>query len=312
MKNFKINAAICVIINLFLLNVCIAQTNGKIVATGPVSYPAYDQVQGIDFYYTKAQYDQAIGDTAIKTEKVTYISDGLKVIAYLARPKVTTSKKLPVIVFNRGSYIRNDIAYVHAALFEKLVDSGFVVIAPALRQSEGGEGKDEMGGNDLDDIMNLAPLLNSLSYADTSNMFMYGESRGGMMTLQAVRDRFPLRAAATVGAFTDLGMFEKDNPGMESVSLQIWPDYKENQVNIFKRRSAVDWADKLNTPLLIMDGGSDPQVKPEHGMYLAEKMQALGKKYQLVILEGGNHILSGRSMDERDRQIIAWFKKYLK
>jgi dipeptidyl aminopeptidase/acylaminoacyl peptidase len=96
------------------------------------------------------------------------------------------------------------------------------------------------------------------------------------------------------------------------VSLQIWPDYKENKVNIFKRRSAVEWVDKLNTPLLIMDGGSDPQVKPEHGMYLAEKMQALGKKYQLVILEGGNHILSGRSMDERDRQIIAWFKKYLK
>src|ERR1700709_1705529 len=121
MKNLKINAAICVIINLFLLNVCAAQTNGKIVATDPVSYPAYDKVQGIDFYYTKAQYDQATGDTAIKTEKVTYISDGLKVITYLARPKVTAGKKLPVIIFNRGSYIRNDIANMHAALFEKLI-----------------------------------------------------------------------------------------------------------------------------------------------------------------------------------------------
>ncbi len=71
MKNLKINAALCVIINFFLLNVCIAQSNGNIVASTPVSYPAYDKVQGLDFYYTKAQYDQAIGDTAIKTEKVT-------------------------------------------------------------------------------------------------------------------------------------------------------------------------------------------------------------------------------------------------
>ena len=73
MKNLKINAAICVIINLFLLNVCSGQNNGKIVTTDPVSYPTYDQVKGIDFYYTKAQYDRAIANTAVKTEKITYL-----------------------------------------------------------------------------------------------------------------------------------------------------------------------------------------------------------------------------------------------
>jgi hypothetical protein len=63
---------------------------------------------------------------------------------------------------------------------------------------------------------------------------MYGESRGEMMTFLAMREDFPLKAAATVGAFTDLGFFIKDNPGMESVSEKIWADYKENKEKILK------------------------------------------------------------------------------
>ncbi len=59
-----------------------------------------------------------------------------------------------------------------------------------------------------------------------------------------------------------------------------------------------------------MNGGNDPQVKAEHSLYLAEKLQALGKSYQLIIFEGGNHILSGGLTEERDRQIINWFKKH--
>jgi hypothetical protein len=33
---------------------------------------------------------------------------------------------------------------------------------------------------------------------------MYGESRGGMMTFQAIRRDLPVDAAAVFGAFTDL------------------------------------------------------------------------------------------------------------
>ncbi len=115
------------------------------------------RLDGIDFYYTKIAYEKAVKNKNIVTEKICYLSDGLKVVAYLARPAEIENKKLPVIIFNRGSYIRNDIAFVHAPLFEKMVDSGFIVIAPALRQSEGGEGTDELGGNDLNDVMNLVP-----------------------------------------------------------------------------------------------------------------------------------------------------------
>jgi dipeptidyl aminopeptidase/acylaminoacyl peptidase len=289
---------------------CIAQSNGHIISTSKVQFPSYESVKGIDFYYSKPVYEKAILNPKLKIEKIYYISEGLKVAAYLARPQEINNQKLPIIIFNRGSVIRNDIAYVHAPLFEKFVDSVFLVLAPALRQSEGSEGQDEVGGKDVNDIMNTVPLLSSLPYADTSRIYMYGESRGGMMTLQAIRENFPLKAAAIVGAFTDLALFIKDTPGMESVSKQIWSDYQENKEKILKRRSAIHWAEKINTPLLIMNGNKDPQVKPQHSFYLAEKLQTLGKKYQLIIYEGGNHILSGMLTEERDRQIISWFKRH--
>ena len=47
--------------------------------------------------------------------------------------------------------------------------------------------------------MRTLSIIKSLEHAHTENIFMYGESRGGMMTYQAIRERFPLRAAAVFG-----------------------------------------------------------------------------------------------------------------
>ena len=70
-----------------------------------------------------------------------------------------------------------------------------------LRQSDGSEGRDEMGGADVDDLMDVLPLARSLAYVDTNNLFMYGESRGGMMTYQAVRRGFPVKRGGDVRRF---------------------------------------------------------------------------------------------------------------
>jgi dipeptidyl aminopeptidase/acylaminoacyl peptidase len=74
----------------------------------------------------------------------------------------------------------------------------------------------------------------------------------------------------------------------------------------------MSWVDEINTPLLILNGQADPQVKPYHALNLAKSLSEKGKVFQLVILEAGNHILSGTHTDERDRLVIEWFKKYLR
>jgi dipeptidyl aminopeptidase/acylaminoacyl peptidase len=292
-------------------SICHGQQNGFVLSRTTVTLPLYDDSPSIEMYYDRDTYISAVEDKGVKIEKVVYRSDGLKVVAYLSSPAEPGKKVYPVIIFNRGSGVRNDISYVHAPLFKKLVYEGFIVIAPALRGSEGGEGTDEVGGDDLNDIMNILPLLKQIPQADSSNLFMLGESRGGIMTFLALKRKFPLRAAATVGAITDMAFYLKDRPWAEEFFRENFPSYEENKDSILRARSAIYWADQLEVPLLLMNGQADPQVVPGHALNLAGRLSELGKEYQLIILQGGNHILSGIHTEKRDREVVDWFKKYI-
>ncbi len=289
-----------------------APDDGKIVAVKNYPLPSFEQVKEIAKQWTKQDYDRAASDPSFEFQKLTYFSDGLKVIAYLYKPKRTDGKKLPTIIFNRGSYVRGDIAAELAPFFHRLALQGFVIIAPLYRGSDGGEGRDEMGGADLRDLMNTLPVAKSLDFIDANNLFMYGVSRGGMMTFQAIRDGFPVNAAAVIGAFTDLDdLINSDPQSYLPLGEQIWPGFAARREEIVKRRSALQWAERLNTPLLVMHGGQDRDVNPSHSLNLAQRLQRLGKTYELVIYAGDNHGLR-RNQVERDRRAADWFKKHLK
>lgn len=200
------------------------------------AFPAWDaavMLTDVEKYSTEAEYVAAC-DSDHLMEKIRYRSDGLAVVAYFYRPRSSEGTKRPVIVFNRGSYVRTDIAPELLPMFHRLANAGFAILAPMYRGSDGGEGRDEMGGADLNDLMNIAPLLGQLDSLDTRNVFLYGQSRGGMMVFQAIRDGFDARAGATVGAFTDLGEMTSSGPGA-AMAKTIWPDFNERGNEIISR-----------------------------------------------------------------------------
>jgi dipeptidyl aminopeptidase/acylaminoacyl peptidase len=286
-----------------------------LIAKSAYSFPTFQtalESTSIKLYATKKEYDDAISDKAFEFSKLTYWSDGLRVKAYLYAPK-SRSAKLPVIVFNRGGAVRGDIAPELISMFHQLAKDGFAVIAPMYRQSDGGEGRDEMGGAEVNDLMNVAGLLSSFDFLDVNNVFLYGESRGSVMTYLAIRKRFPANAAAVFGSITDLEEFLKENTQTfpQSVLNAIWPGYDEKKADILESRSAFRWAEQINIPILLMHGGSDSIVDPRQSLAMAEKLLTLQKPYQLVIFEGDNHYLTVHHQD-RDREALAWFKKYIK
>jgi dipeptidyl aminopeptidase/acylaminoacyl peptidase len=289
-----------------------SKDDGKTISRTGYIFAPFDRVDGLAKVVSKEEYEKAVGDTRFRMEELKYSSDGLTVSAYLYAPRDTAGKKLPVIVFNRGGYIRGNMGYELAAFFNRLASSGFVVLAPLYRASNGAEGKDEVGGADVNDLMNTLPLLKSLDFADTNNLFMYGESRGGMMTFQAVRNGYPVNAAATYGGFTDFDALVSAQPDLYQPLIKaIWPDYETQKKAIIEKRSAVRWADKLNAPLLLMHGGADKSVDPAQTLNLAQLLQKAGKSYELVIYNGDNHTLNKNQLD-RDARAAAWFKKHIK
>lgn len=292
-----------------LLLVTAIQAQGILIDRRPFEIPAYQSTNGIERYASRDEYEAAARDGQFRLEKLAYRSANLKVFAYLYSPVESTERR-PAVIFNRGSFVRDEFAAELLVTFHRLGQAGFVVLAPMYRQSGGGEGKDEMGGADLADLMATAGVAEALGTIDTANLFMYGESRGGMMTYQAIRDGYPVRAAAVYGAFTDLRALFDGSAQSRAAAPAIWPNYAANAEAIVQRRSALRWPEQLNTPLLIMHGGNDREVPPSQSLALALQLEQLGKPYELVIRAGDNHVLTGWRL-QRDAQAIDWFRRHM-
>jgi dipeptidyl aminopeptidase/acylaminoacyl peptidase len=285
--------------------------DGRVLSDEAYDLPPFEKAEGVDYFADRAGYERAAADPAFELREVWYSSGGLRVPAFVYRPRAGDGARLPVVVYNRGSYlVGRDLGYKLLPMFHRLAETGFLVVAPLYRGSLGAEGRDELGGGDLLDLMNVMPLLAGLPYADARNVFLYGESRGGVMTLMALRDGFPANAAATFGAFTDLDAYVRSaGPRLEELSRQIWPDFAARRGEIVRRRSAIYWPEKLGVPLLLMHGGADTSVDPSHSRDLAERVRRAGGTCELAVFEGDNHVLRA-NQEERDRRAAEWFRRY--
>ena len=319
LKKLVVFLVLLLFISLFLVPdvaLSTALNDGAIVERQTYQFPSYEkalQTTKIRDITSKEEYERVIRDTNFEFQRLKYLSDGLKVTAYLYKPTHVTESMLPAIIFNRGSLIQGDIAPELASSFHRLASAGFVVLAPMYRQSDGGEGRDEMGGGDVNDLMNSAALAKALGFIDVNNLFLYGESRGGVMTFLAIKKNFPANAAAVYGAFTDLEALIKDRPQDYRPEMlnQLWPDFDSRKDEIFRSRSAIFWPESLGLPLLIMHGGADRGLNPSHSLTIAQKLQSLGKTYELIIYAGDGHRLA-RNQEDRDRRAVAWFRKHMK
>ena len=91
--------------------------------------------------------------------KIKYKSDGLDVVGFVLIPQIV-GPKFSVIIFNRGGNREfekisetNALKYLHY-----LSSEGYVVLASQYRGSDGGQGEDEFGGKDVNDVLNLIPF----------------------------------------------------------------------------------------------------------------------------------------------------------
>jgi len=295
----------------------VAQVNGALVFQTPYHFTAFEEQSAFTKrFYTKDEYESARNSESIECLKIQYISDGLKVVGFIVKPRNTVGKRYPVIIFNRGGLL--DIGKIDTPNildFYVLAQNGFVVLASQYRGNDGGEGREELGGADVNDVTNLLPLAASLPYADARNVFFYGHSRGGMMTLLALKRGAVVNAAAVVGAVFDLeGALEhikQQAPGIADLATKLIPDYTKRSTAALSERSAINWPEKSNVPLLIIHGGGDDEVPVSQALAYAMKLSGLHKPYELVVYDGDNHEAMNNRRD-RDARLVAWFRRFLR
>lgn len=250
----------------------------------------------------------------VEIKSITYLSDGLKVKGYLAGPK--KGDKLPCVIFNRGGNREFGVLTDEGAtaLLGRMASWGYLVVASQYRGNAGGEGKEEFGGKDVNDVLNLLPLLKSVPRADVTRVGMYGWSRGGMMTYLALA-RTDRIAAAVVGAgMADAFDGLKRRPEFEKeVFAQLIPNYSTEKEAALVARSAVRWPEKLHkkTPILLLHGSADWRVDPTEGLTMASKLYESKHPFRFVLFEGGDHGLS-EYREEVDRVVRDWLNFYVR
>jgi dipeptidyl aminopeptidase/acylaminoacyl peptidase len=248
-------------------------------------------------------------------EKITYLSDGLRVKGYIAYP-IDKSKKYPCVIWCRGG-IGNAGAidkFNARGIFGQIASWGYCVFASQYRGNDGGEGFDEFGGNDLNDVLNLIPLADEFPFADTSNWAIEGWSRGGMMTYLTLTKTDLFKCAIVLGGVANLRCNSSESKFMRRLYEHILGKY--NTEEFFSKcdeRSIINFPDRLSTktPILIIHGNSDERVLPHDSIDLSYKLLELKKAFRLVMLEGGDHFLKSHRK-EVDMLRKDWLLKWLK
>ena len=87
---------------------------------------------------------------------------------------------------------------------------------------------------------------------------------------------------------------------------KVWPDFEHRKEEHFRARSAIAWADQINTPVLILHSRADTKVPVSQAFAIAEKLQQYKKEYELVIYGKDGHSLPLNRAD-RNQHIIRWF-----
>ena len=235
----------------------------------------------------------------IEVISMIYKSDKLKIHGYISKKK-NLKKKVPVVIYCRGG---NNISINkrNGRKFGELVEGRFysleltnlvnegkiILFASNYRGSTLSEGKDEFGGRDINDIINLYPIIKKYKYSDEKNICLYGWSRGCTMVMNVHKKVKWIKCIILGAGNYNNSLDKKFRPDMYKILKTLFSLSEENK----KKRSAIYWIDKLkkNVPILILHGSADWRVSVDNAYLLGQALQKNKIPYKLVIYPGGDH-----------------------
>ncbi len=236
----------------------------------------------------------------IDPQLITYKTrDGVEVYARLFTPEMIGAKRdpnAPAVVFVHGAgYAQNAhkywASYFREYMFHNLLASrGYVVLDPDYRASSG-YGRDwrtaiyrQMGGKDLDDVVDGAKYLADTQKVNPKRIGVYGGSYGGFITLMAMftsPDTFA--AGAALRPVTDWSHYNHNY----TANILNEP---QNDPEAYRKSSPIYFAEGLKGALLILHGMVDTNVLFQDSVRLVQRLIELRKEnWSVGIFPVENH-----------------------
>lgn len=246
-------------------------------------------------------------------------SDGLEIPAYLTIPKGSSGKNLPAVLFvHGGPWGRDSWGYHSYAQF--LANRGYAVLQPNFRASTGygkkflNAGNNEWGEKMQDDITWGKKWLVEQGIADPKRVAIMGGSYGGYATLAGVAftpDEYAA-AVAIVAPSNLVTLLQSIPPYWESVRTLFYarmgnPNTPEGLAQM-KRQSPLTSADRIKTPLMVVQGANDPRVNKRESDQIVAALQKRNYPVEYLVAPDEGH---GFARPVNNMAMLAASEKFL-
>jgi dipeptidyl aminopeptidase/acylaminoacyl peptidase len=256
-------------------------------------------------------------------EVIRYPSfDGLEIPAIYYRPNVNAGEKAPALVYvhgGPGGQSRTD----YNPLFQYLANNGYAVLAVNNRGSSG-YGKTffsaadlKHGEIDLEDCIQAKNFLREQADIDGEKIGIIGGSYGGYMVLAALAfrpDEF------NVG----VDIFGVSNWERTLKSIPAWWEsfrdalYKKignpyTQTEYIRSISPLFHADKINKPMIVLQGANDPRVLKVESDEIVAALEKNNVPVEYIVFpDEGHGFMKKENRIKGYRAVLDFLEQYLK
>jgi dipeptidyl aminopeptidase/acylaminoacyl peptidase len=197
-----------------------------------------------------------------------------------------------------------------------LAARGFAVVKPSVSFEIGFPGEAWLKG-----VTAAANAVIQMGVADSARLGVQGQSYGGYATNLLITQTNRFKAAINVSGKVDIISFYTDSPRLgvrnihaaeksqDRIGATLW-----QQPQKYVEHSAIMFADRIKTPLLLLTGGMDHNVPAINTREMYYALRRLGKPVVWVNYTNGGHGVPSTTETEFTdfyQRMFDWYAKYL-
>ncbi len=213
-------------------------------------------------------------------------------------------------------------------ILRSLALHGYLAVAADYKRLPDGtsRGGSLMAWHDPDDPEVVLDLLRQRPDVDAGRIGALGHSQGGIYSLLIAAHTGGLGAVVAYYPVTDFETW-LDDPDRHWAKRQVFKlirhyflrrsgaTTEEGFSEVLARASALQHAEQIHCPVLLIHGDQDRSAGIEESRRLERRLRKLGREVELLEVEGAGHIFNLRDADKAElawEAALAWLDRHLR
>ena len=282
--------------------------------------PAYGDMEQLTHENDKLYQGILMSKTELR--KVNTIDNASMGVWVIYPPDFDPNKKYPTLLYCQGGpQSALSQFYSFRWNFQLMAAQGYIVVAPNRRGMPGWgvkwneEISKDWGGLPMQDYLSAIDEISKEKYVDKSRLGCVGASYGGYSVFMLAgmhNNRFKTFIAHD-------GLF--DLKSWYGTTEELWfanwdiggPYWKSPEPASYEKFNPSNYVEKWNTPIMIVQGGTDYRVPVEQGLEAFQAARLRGIKAKLLYLPNENHwVIHAQNGIAWQREFFKWLDETLK